>query len=324
MSMSTDGLDEVDFVGGAPVDGGLDVVWNHGTRGRKGGKEPAIQVHHYDEHTVILRQSKTLNYEAPFLFLLFGNRRAFLLDTGATEDAQVFPLRATVDRLIDEWLSRHPREEYGLVVAHTHGHGDHVAGDGQFEGRAHTEVVGREVEEVQAFFGFDPASWPVQTVEFDLGGRVLELFGSPGHHKAAVTTYDPWTAILFTGDTILPGRLYAFDFPEFRATVDRMVAFAETHPVRHVFGCHVEMTDQPGRDYPIGAEYQPHERAPQMTVAQLLAVRDASGAVAARPGVHVFDDFIVYHEPTEKDMKKLVRRGKRALLIAKATQKIGL
>jgi hydroxyacylglutathione hydrolase len=314
----------IDFVAAAPVDGSLDVAWNHGVRGRKASAEPAIQVHHYDEHTVILRQGKSIDYEAPFVFLLFGNERALLLDTGATEAPERFPLRATVDRLIDEWLALHPRDGYRLVVAHTHGHGDHVAGDVQFDGRPHTTVVARELAAVQSFFGFDAAAWPAQTVSFDLGGRVLQIFGSPGHHEAAVTYYDPWTAMLFSGDTVLPGRLYAFDFPAFRATLDRMVAFAETHPVSHVFGCHVEMSGRPGRDYPIGAQYQPDERVPQMTVSQLTAVRDAARSVAAEKGVHRFDDFIIYNEPGEKDMRRLVRRGKNAKFLAKARARVGL
>jgi hydroxyacylglutathione hydrolase len=302
--------DLIDFVSAAPAAGSLDVVWDHGTRGRyPTTAQPPIQVHHYDEHTVILRQSKTVNYEAPFIFLLFGNERALLLDTGATEDPAGFPLRSTVDRLIAAWLARHPREGYELVVAHTHGHGDHVAGDAQFADRPATTVVPRELDAVRAFFGFDDAAWPAQTVAFDLGGRVLEIFGSPGHHKAAITCYDPWTAILFTGDTVLPGRLYAFDYPAFLATLDRMVAFCQTRPVGHVLGCHVEMTDRPARDYPLGATYQPHERAPQLTTARLAAIRDAARSVAAARGVHRFDDFVIYNEPRKTDMLRLMARG---------------
>ena len=131
------------------------------------------------------------------------------------------------------------------------------------------------------FFGFDASIWPAQTVSFDLGGRVLEVLGSPGHHRAAITYYDPWTAILFTGDTVLPGGLHAADFPAFRATLDRMVTFTEKHPVNHVFGCHVAMTNRPARDYPLGATYQPHERAPQMTLAQ-LDLRSRRGPLRGR------------------------------------------
>ncbi|WP_063770195.1 MBL fold metallo-hydrolase [Streptacidiphilus melanogenes] len=285
------------------TDGSLDVAWIHGEPG-----EPAIQVHRYDAGTVILRQSKRLNYEAPFMFLLFGADRALLLDTGATEDPATFPLRETVDGLVAEWLEQHPREGYELVVAHTHGHGDHVAGDVQFADRPHTTVVAREAEAVRDFFGFG-ADWPTGSVRFDLGGRELTLIGSPGHHAASVTVHDPETGFLLTGDTVLPGRLYAFDFPAFVATLDRLVAFTAEHRVTHVIGCHVEMSGKPGHDYPIGAQFQPDERAPQMTPAQLAAVRDAAAAVADRRGVHRFDDFVVYNEPRKRDMLRLMARG---------------
>ncbi|MDX6313258.1 MAG: hydroxyacylglutathione hydrolase [Streptomyces sp.] len=306
MNPMTDGL--IDFVSAAPTKGSLDAAWFHGTPSKGHADGPKIQVHRYDEHTVILRQSKSVSYEAPFLYLLFGNDRALLLDTGATADPELFPLRATVDQLIAEWLDKHPREGYELVIAHTHGHGDHVAADPQFSDRPATTVVPREEDAVRSFFGFGD-SWPDETVTFDLGGRVLEILGSPGHHKASITLYDPWTGILLTGDTVLPGRLYAFDFAAYLATLDRMVAFADTRTVTHVLGCHVEMTSRPGRDYPLGATYQPDERAPEMTTAQLTAIRDAAASVAGRPGVHRFDDFIIYNEPRRSDLLKLMARG---------------
>jgi glyoxylase-like metal-dependent hydrolase (beta-lactamase superfamily II) len=180
----------IDFVSLAPTTGSLDVTWIHGTRSKRAAPEPRIQVHRYDEHTVIMRQSKSVNYEAPFIYLLFGNDRALLLDTGATEDPHLFPLRATVDQVIAAWLDKHPRDGYELFVAHTHGHNDHVAGDPQFSDRPSTTVVPLDVDSVRSFFGFGD-SWPAQTVTFDLGGRVLEILGSPGHHNAAITVYDP-------------------------------------------------------------------------------------------------------------------------------------
>ena len=298
----------IDFATPAPAQGSLDVRWIHGVPARRRASDPPIQVHWYDPHTVIMRQSKSVTYEAPFLYLLFGNDRALLLDTGATKDQEKIPLRATVDQLIAQWLTEHPREGYELVVAHTHGHGDHVAGDPQFAGRPQTTVVSRELDAVKEYFGF--TAWPEQITTFDLGGRVLELTGSPGHHRAAITVYDPWTGFLFTGDTVLPGRLYAFDFPQFLASLDRMVALAESRPVTHVLGCHIEMTRRPGRDYPLGARYQPDEPAPEMTVAQLWNVRAAAASVAGRQGVHRFDDFIIYNQPGLRDHLKL---GARAL-----------
>ena len=118
----------IDFTRDAPVSGTLDVRWIHGSPSKRRDTDPKIQVHRYDAHTFILRQSKTVSFEAPFLFLLFGNERALLLDTGATADPELFPLRETVDALLAQWLDQHPRPGYELVVAHTHGHGDHVAG----------------------------------------------------------------------------------------------------------------------------------------------------------------------------------------------------
>jgi glyoxylase-like metal-dependent hydrolase (beta-lactamase superfamily II) len=297
----------IDFVAGAPAAGSMDVRWIHGAPARQRSSDPPIQAHHYDQHTIILRESKSVSYEAPFLYLLFGNDRALLLDTGATADPAKFPLRVTIDHLVDEWLARHPRGDYHLVVAHTHGHRDHVAGDAQFAGRPATTVVGREPDAVQRHFGF--TSWPEQIVTFDLGGRVLDITGNLGHHRAGITIYDPWTGFLLTGDTVLPGRLYAFDFPHFLATLDRMIALAGSRDVTHVLGCHIEMTMQPGRDYPLGAAYQPDERPLEMTVAQLRDIRAAARSVAGKQGVHRFDDFVIYNEPGARDQLNLIARG---------------
>ncbi len=60
----------IDFATAAPVAGDLDVAWIHGAR-----DEPAVQVQAYDEHTYVIRQSKATSYEAPFIYLLFGNEQ---------------------------------------------------------------------------------------------------------------------------------------------------------------------------------------------------------------------------------------------------------
>lgn len=296
----------LDFSTGA-VHGDLDVRWIHGSPGRTGCSDPVFQVHRYDRHTYLLRQSKAANAEAPFLYLLFGNDRALLLDTGAGKQTPDNPLRTAIDGIIADWLDEHPRESYELVVAHTHGHHDHVAGDPQFVDRQATEIVGPDLTAVQAFFGF--TSWPDQTVQFDLGGRVLDIIGSPGHHAAAVTIYDPWSGFLLTGDNVLPGRIFAFDFPTFVATMERMAAFASTRRVTHVMGCHIEMTRRPGRDYPLGCTYQPDEPPLQMTPQQLIAVRDAARSIEGKPGIHTFDDFLIMNGPPWRYIASPIARG---------------
>lgn len=262
---------------------------------------PPLGAHRVDEHTYILRQSKASHPEAPFLYLLFGTERALLLDTGAVADPGPFPLRAEVDRLVDAWLSRHPRPGYDLVVAHSHGHADHVAGDGQFAGRPHTTVVGHSPEAVRAFFALGDAHADAHAdapARFDLGGRVLDVLAIPGHHRSSIALFDPWTGFLLTGDTVLPGRLYVQDMAAYRASLDRLCDLARTRPVRWVMGCHIEMRRTPGHDYAIYARTQPDEAPLTMAVGRLEAVRQALAAAEVRgPGVTTFADFAVYHGP---------------------------
>jgi glyoxylase-like metal-dependent hydrolase (beta-lactamase superfamily II) len=284
----------IDFSGSVPEPGNLDVSWHAGWPSAKHDQAPEIQSHSYDEHTVILRQNKSVHYEAPFLFLLFGNQRAVLLDTGATADAKFFPLRRVVDELIEAWLTRHPRERYGLVVAHTHGHSDHVAADGQFADRPETEIVGPRLAEVLAFYGF--GNWPEDRAELDLGGRVLDVLPGPGHEPAATVFYDRYTGLLLTGDSLYPGRLYVHDWPAYVATVGRLAEFCETRPVTHVLGCHIEMAAEPGVDYPVGTTYQPDEPPLHMSAEQVYALRGALAAIGESPGIYRFPDFIVYHQ----------------------------
>jgi len=226
--------DELVFpAGGAVPD--LDVAWIHGSEAAKYNTDPDIQVHACDEHTYILRQNKAVNYEAPFMFLLFGASRALLLDTGATANPQFFPLRRTVDSIIDGWLAGHPHpDDYGLLVLHTHSHGDHTAADGQFADRPNTVVVGAKRDAAWPYFGF--ADDPEAVVQVDLGGRILDCLATPGHHEAAVTYYDRYSRILFTGDTIYPGRLYVFDWEAFVRSVDRLADWCAQKPVTWLLG----------------------------------------------------------------------------------------
>lgn len=287
-----------DFAAETPLEARpLDVAWIHGSDSAKHNTDPDIQVFAYDRHTFILRQNMAVNYEAPFLFLLFGNSRAVLIDTGATASAEFFPLRQVVDDLMARWVADHPRDDYRLLVLHTHGHSDHVSGDGQFADRPDTTVVGGDLESAWAYFGFDHD--PDRVTLIDLGDRVLETFATPGHHAAAVTYYDPHTGFLLTGDTVYPGRLYVPDWPAFTQSIDRMIRFIEGRPVTHVLGCHIEMVaGQPGVDYPVLTTYQPDEPPLEMTVSQLHDLRKAINEVGDRPGRHEFPDFIICRRET--------------------------
>ncbi len=298
---STVDFEPIDFNGAEAAPGSLEVTWIHGSVSAKHNTDPDIQVHAYNEHTYILRQNMAVHVEAPFMFLLFGNERAILLDTGATRSPDFFPLRQTVDELITQWLAHHPRERYPLVVAHTHLHRDHFEADSQFADRPDTVVVGKSLAETVEFYGFQ--NWPQDEVTFELGNsqrdgiaeRTLRIIATPGHEAAEVCIYDPYTHILFTGDIFYPGRLYIEDWDAFVDSIERMIGFCERHPISHLLGCHIEMSIYPKLDYLIRTSYQPHERPLEMTVAQLKGVREAIAHINGKPGTYIFDDYIIYN-----------------------------
>jgi len=292
---------------GGLVPGTLAVDWIHGAPARHPSSDPPFQVHWYERDTAILRQSKLVHYEAPFLYLLFGARRALLLDTGAVGDPRRAPVQLVVEGLITEWLRGRPRADYELVVAHTHGHADHVSGDPQFVGRARTTLVGPRIEDVCQAFAI--SHWPDEIISYDLGGRVVEVTGCPGHHRSSIALYDHRTGLLLTGDTVYPGRLYVEDPDAFSASLERLSALAHARPVRHVLGCHIEMSARPGVDYPIGSTYQPDEAPLPLSVADLDAVRDAARAAHGRPGVYRYEKFALWIGPCRGPAFRSVSRG---------------
>jgi hydroxyacylglutathione hydrolase len=279
----------VDFHSGAPVAVDLSVEWMDGS----GLNEPRVQIHALDEHTYVLRQSLKTHFEGPFVFLLLGNTGALMIDSGATADAETWPLRQVVDGIITDWLVAHPAASYSLTIAHSHGHGDHTAGDVQFANRANTGVVPASLEGMKNFFGF--TNWPNETVSFDLGGRILRVIPGPGHEEAATLFYDPWTGVLFTGDTVYPGRLYVVDMPAYIATLERAIAVMAEVRVSYLLGCHIEMSSTPGQDHPLVSLSHPGEAPMPMRPSQLVTLRERAIAVAHMPGVYKFDDVIIYN-----------------------------
>jgi glyoxylase-like metal-dependent hydrolase (beta-lactamase superfamily II) len=254
------------------------------------GLEPDIQVHQYDADTYILRQSLCTNFEGPFMYLLFGQDRVLMQDTGATSS---LPIAGTVSGIIDEWLERNGRASIELVVTHSHGHGDHYQGDGQFSGQPDTQVVGLGVSSVASFFGID--GWPEQIVAYDLGGgRVVDVIPIPGHQSAHVALYDRDTGLLLTGDSLYPGRLYISSFPQYMTSIQRLVDFTSDKPVCHVLGTHIEMTNTPGVDFPFGSTHHPDEHPLQLGREHLVELLDALVEMQDDPHVEEHDDFIIW------------------------------
>jgi glyoxylase-like metal-dependent hydrolase (beta-lactamase superfamily II) len=263
--------------------------WIDGTT----ASEPETQVQAIDADTFVIRQSVKTNFEAPFLYLLFGKHSALLIDSGAGG----LKIRPTVDRLIEQWRAKHGRAAVHLIVAHSHGHGDHHAGDDEFRGRSDAEVVG--LSPAQAATSFHIARWPQDIGRLDLGGRVLDVIPTPGHEPAHIMVYDARTKLMFSGDMLYPGRLYVpiNQFAVFRASADRLAAFAANHPVRALLGAHIEMTNTPGQDYGREAPTHPHEHILPLPARAIGELQQAVAKAASVPTVDRHADFIVFPVP---------------------------
>eukprot|EP00658_Telonema_sp_P-2_P074421 TRINITY_DN63636_c0_g1_i1.p1 TRINITY_DN63636_c0_g1~~TRINITY_DN63636_c0_g1_i1.p1 ORF type:complete len:221 (+),score=46.58 TRINITY_DN63636_c0_g1_i1:134-796(+) len=189
-------------------------------------------------------------YEGNFVFLFVGTERAVLFDTGP---APLPEFKAAIGELAARVTDP---SELELVVAHTHGHGDHVAGDclwedGDTGGFKTVRVVGPDQQAVCAAFGL--VDWPEGAASVDLGsGRALGVFPLPGHEPSHIAVYDrDGSKVLITGDFLYPGRIYVHDDLMFVESVRRLEAFTRQHQaeISMVLGCHIEMTSQPGVEY---------------------------------------------------------------------------
>jgi glyoxylase-like metal-dependent hydrolase (beta-lactamase superfamily II) len=262
------------------------------TGGPKCMEVPDWQVHEYNPDLYILRESGCTHYEKPFLFLLFGSEKALLLDTGAG-DAQT---GREVSEVVAKWLKRNQRASIALIVAHTHSHGDHIAGDKQFEAMRNPAIpvtmVPLTVPGTSQFYVID--KWPQGHGQIDLGGRPIDIVPIPGHDKLSIALYDRQTGILFAGDSLYPGRLYIEDFSAFADSIQRLVTLTEGKVVAHVLGNHIEETSTPYLDYPIGSMYQPREHSLELSRAHLLELNEAVQRMHGRPVRMAMRDFSVW------------------------------
>ena len=275
-----------------------DKQWIHGSADCKSSEDPAIEVFRYDHSSYILRQNKCLSFEAPFLYVLFGDEKVLVLDTGATESDLDFPLYETVRSLIREQSRRATEEE--LLVIHSHSHSDHHAGDSQFEGKPNVTVVEPNYGAVTEFFSF--SEWPDGVANLELGGRKLIIIPTPGHQEEAISVYDPQTKWLLTGDTIYPGYIYVKNWDDYRKTIARLVFLSNTYDISAVLGAHIEMTSEAGEYYPIGTVYQPNEAPLTLTPGNLVSLKLALEKLDQAQKI-VFDEFIV--EPMSVFQKTL-------------------
>lgn len=251
-----------------PVPGSLGVHWNEGAPDCNATPQEALQVHRYEPQTFILRQSPCADFEANFIYLLIGSDKALLIDTGAVADPKVMPLAQTVLKLLPD----KEQKKLPLLVAHTHRHLDHRAGDPQFASLPSVQVVPFDLEGVRSFYGFN--DWPNGIAHLDLGGRTVDVIPTPGHNETHVAFYDERTGLLFSGDFLMPGRLLIDDAKAYHESAVRVIDFLKTRPLTHILGGHIEL-NAAGEVYRFGSHYHPNERRLELTEADLAALAAA-------------------------------------------------
>lgn len=272
--------------------------WIHGVPTGQPCVEP-LQVHQAGPGVFIIRENKCVNTEAPFLYLILGEEKALLLDTGAKPpDGVAFPLIETVNRLIGG-------RKLSLLVAHTHGHRDHTAFDYKFRARADTTVIRSTPDGVKAHFEF--TQWPEGEAILDLGGRKITVLPLPGHEAAHLAFYDHRSGTVFSGDSLYPGLLTVRDWPAYRRSIARLTKFAETHPVTAFAGAHIEMMNKPYEMYPLDTAYQPQEHKLFLGPDHLRQLNEALTAQGEKPARIERADFIV--EPVEPPLSAAVVLG---------------
>lgn len=235
-------------------------------------------------------------------FLVEGERDIAVLDTGMGA--------GDFAGLVARLSSKEP------IVLHSHAHWDHIGDSHRFArvlvhpdeaddlrrgephesfvqsfgpGRIEYDRLPETFDPATAFIpGTDPTGWILEGDRFDLGGRVLEAFHTPGHTPGGITLLDRRTRTLFPGDAVALGMIHLMapnsDPLVWRDTIRRLVELA----------AHADVVRP--------------SHGPAMTRADLLAVQEAYEEVwAARPPDDQGEVDIGFDEPACFDVHRFPR-----------------
>jgi len=157
-----------------------------------------------------------------------GAGRGAVIDPGVSSEEELRPLL-------------HEAEELGVkigLIINTHGHPDHVAGDGPLKAITGAEVL---IHEADAPMLLRPR-WPWPSLrpvrpdgllsdgdEVRIGRFSLTVMHTPGHTRGSISLYCQSAGIVLTGDTLFAGSIGRTDFPESspRDMLDSLARLAE-------------------------------------------------------------------------------------------------
>jgi hydroxyacylglutathione hydrolase len=198
-----------------------------------------------------------------YMYLLEGDEKALLIDTGYSNTRAIDYVRQVTDKPV--------------ILVNTHGHFDHVGGNGDFQEAYMSERdyavydVMREghftrttMEHVVEMAGIPDSQALQNAIEgavtilhaplkplpengcFELGNRTVYFANTPGHTPGSIVLADPKTGILFTGDmACYQGVLLAFDHSspvsEYYASVLKMQDFMRLHKLHLICPSHHEI-----------------------------------------------------------------------------------
>jgi hydroxyacylglutathione hydrolase len=203
-------------------------------------------------------------YQGNYSYLIIGNDRAVLFDAG-TGNRDIVPVVRSLTAL-------------PVTVIPSHLHFDHVGALGRFERTALPDLPALRARAFDRsltlgryeFLGladrlaaprFAVDEWWSGGQTIDLGGRKLQVVLLPGHTPTSVGLYDADRRLLFAGDFIYPGELYAFlpgaSRAAYLATTRRLLALLD--PAARIYAAHM-------------ADAAPLIAAPVLEVADLRAL----------------------------------------------------
>jgi glyoxylase-like metal-dependent hydrolase (beta-lactamase superfamily II) len=202
-------------------------------------------------------------FQEAISYLIVGTSRALLFDAGIG----LVPMRPVVERLTTLPVS----------VLNSHTHFDHVGANHEFtdilamdtpftrtmeRGRPHSDIADEVAPD--SFCGVPPSG--VDTAAFvsrpftvtrrvadgdtiDLGGRVLEIIGAPGHTPDAIALLDRARGLLWTGDSYYDSTIWLFspgtDLEAYERSMTRLAALEPT--LRRLLPAHNTATAEPSR-----------------------------------------------------------------------------
>ncbi|MEM7020298.1 MAG: MBL fold metallo-hydrolase [Pseudomonadota bacterium] len=207
-------------------------------------------------------------YQQNFSYLIIGSERAVLFDAGPG----LRDIRPVVKSLTDKPITFIP----------SHFHYDHVGNEITFE---HVAVIDLPYlrarapdnqlqltfdEHVGVAEGYEAPilkvdEWLAHDSTLSLGDRTLQVLYTPGHTEDSISLLEPESGLLFSGDFIYPGPLFAF--------------LANSHMGDYVYGAENMLSKTPANAKIFGAHRDKPPGAPTLSISDVEDLLTALKAV---------------------------------------------